>query len=358
MLVKRTLTLLCLLTVVLTMTGCSTPTPYKVSSQYDSITLYYQKQQASEDLPTLVSEDNSRWYGRDIGSNRYKYTLNKSVSGQCFKLMPKDDPYGKPIHRCIKNPLPNQHAKLIAEKSEIEQKIAHYQKQYPSDIQSLLRSLNRNPAYQNNRCTLIAAQSTPQRPRTICDDPDALQKAQISCLAPLGSKACKYALQEERKRNGKRASNAELFLAGNACSSMLSQRLSGGEIGLGLAESAADAIGDGEGGFWDGLSSLISSVAMATRVASAYSCFDGLVPNCEGKIERWKEQVRTIQQKPYKLRDQCKYVAKRLSESQQKFAHVKASIRKLEKQLDNNRKQRAELEQDSILLVLKSTDSL
>ncbi|QUI62490.1 hypothetical protein GSF04_08165 [Pseudoalteromonas sp. A22] len=88
---------------------------------------------------------------------------------------------------------------------------------------------------------------------------------------------------------------------------------------------------------------------MATRVASAYSCFDGLVPNCEGKIERWKEQVRTIQQKPYKLRDQCKYVAKRLSESQQKFAHVKASIRKLEKKLNKNKTKKQTLENDSIL---------
>ncbi|MBR8842405.1 hypothetical protein [Pseudoalteromonas sp. JC3] len=352
MLVQRTLTLFCLLIIALTVAGCSTPTPYKVTSQYDSITLHYQKQQSNEDLPTLISEDNKRWYGREIGPHRYKYTLNKPVTGECFKLVPQDDHNGKPIHKCIKNPLPTKYAKLLSEKDELEQKIANYRQQYPSNIQSLTRALNNNPAYKDKRCLLPATESLPERPHTICDDKEALQRARISCLAPLGSKACQYALKEERKRKGKRASQTELFLAGNACSSMISQRISGGEIGLGLVESAADAIGDGQGGFFDGLSALLESAAMATRIASAYSCFDGLVPNCVKKIRRWESQISATLQRPYDLQNECNDTAKRLKKSQKEFARIQRNIEEMRKQLNKNQKYRNKLMADSITLII------
>lgn len=209
------------------------------------------------------------------------------------------------VEECIRNPVYIEYSLLYQEDLEYLSKIKELKKKLPMNYYEISKKLQANPSYNHNSCRLLPVKELPKRPKILCDNPSELAKERLSCLAPLGSKACQYLIEKIRKEQGKETTRTEKFLSGNACSLALKGKIDTSEVGIGLIEAAANSLIDDSGGFMDSMGNVVNGLLLVSRLYSSRSCLSGLIPNCEQKINNWKSKVAHIKAYPKNTKKQC-----------------------------------------------------
>ena len=190
----------------------------------------------------------------------------------------------KEISGCIKNPILYKYHKALSQQDVIQDNFNKLYSSLPKNYKKLETELFKNESYSNGSCNVLAAKPLPKKPETLCDNPEELAQARLSCLAPLGSKVCRSLT------DGK----AEKFIAGNACSLALKGKLDSSDLIFDALDSVADELHDGSGDFSSMAGSLVSGAVSFSRLMSTYTCVEGLLPGCESKIKKWEIEVNKI----------------------------------------------------------------
>jgi hypothetical protein len=246
----------------------------------------------------------------------------EELKDACIQIVDTDNDF-KDLSGCFKNPLLYEYHKTTSEINKTYKEIIKLKETLPKGEQTLLNQLRKNESYSNNRCQLLATESLPNRPETICDNPEWLAQARLACLAPLGAKVCRSLT------DGK----VEKFVAGNACSAALKGKLNSSDLIFEALDSAADELGDGSGSFSDIAGTLVSGALSFTRLMETYSCVEGLFPGCESKIKNWELEVDKIERFPRENKNKCDILFTKYTKLATKSHGVKNEIDDLEKKL-------------------------
>lgn len=342
---------------ILLVSGCSTVKPIKSISTYDQINVFFSGSIDNDESFILEHDSGTIRADRTQNISDGKFiaefslpTSKRSKISTCFKLIKINHGItfdwlrvngssfnmggdSNVLINCIRNPMFSKYLELEETKKLYLDEIKRIKLKLPKNINNISRKLNRHPAFIENSCKLIPMESIPARPTTICDDPDRLDEARISCLAPLGSMACKFAVDKAREEQGKKSTGIERFVAGNTCSMLLKKKLNFDDVALSAIEAGADSMIDSDMGLLDIFGYVLKGAATLTRITSAESCWNGIFPQCEKKINDWENEVHSIKSKPEVLKNQCVNLLSNYRKLMRKNESLHMKIREVDSKL-------------------------
>lgn len=240
-----------------------------------------------------------KYNGEKIAAPNYRYINNKSMRPTrhsfylrnfvkkiknkknippaiCLEIIDKKTNRSALINnsKCLSNPVLNNRLTQISSLQNIDI--------YLNKIKETNKNKNIYVKYFSNKDKKCHIPNITPIDYNFCNNPEAIEKARLSCLKPLGRKACSVLANKQIKKENLTTNQkaAAQFLSSQSCSLLINKGLSGTAI----ADDLGDSMRESDSLLANLFGYVLETGAALSMAAKVNSCYSNLTYKCDAQV--------------------------------------------------------------------------